>query len=426
MLNNYTKKEKSWILYDVANSAFTLVIITTIMPIFFKDIASRGVDNAVSTSYWGFANSTASIILAFLAPLIGTFADIKDKKKKFFSIFFSFGMIFTLALLSLKEGDWVMCIVFFVAARVGWSGANLFYDSFLTDVTTNEKMDDVSASGFGWGYIGSVIPFLVIIAIVMLWKTPGQTAAVSLNAAKASFLIVALWWGLFSIPFFKNVKQKYYIEQNGNYVKDSFGRLYKTFRDISKYKNIVIFLAAYFFYIDGVGTIISMAAVYGRDIGLSVTLLISAILLIQIVAFPGSILFGKLAKKFSAKTMIYAGIFIYSIITFLGFLLPDIQNPKLQAGIFWLMAFLVASAQGGIQALSRSLYAKLIPKEKSSEFFGFFNIFGKFAAILGPALMGIVGLLFGSSRWGIISIFFLFLIGGIILKFVKEPASSTI
>lgn len=421
MLKKYNKIEKSWIMYDVANSAFTLIIITTIMPIFFKDIASRGVDNAVSTSYWGFANSTASIILAFLAPLIGSFADIKGKKMKFFAMFFSFGMVFTLALLSLKEGDWVMCIIFFVAARVGWSGANLFYDSFLTDVTTNEKMDDVSASGFGWGYIGSVIPFLAIIAIVFMWKTPNQTGAVSLNAAKASFFIVALWWGLFSIPFFRNVRQKYYIEQNGNYVKESFARLFNTFREISKYKNIAIFLAAYFFYIDGVGTIISMAAVYGRDIGLSATLLISAILLIQIIAFPSSILFGKLAKKTSAKTMIYTGIVIYSIITVLGFIISDIQNTAIQTGIFWLMAVMVASAQGGIQSLSRSLYAKLIPKEKSSEFFGFFNIFGKFAAILGPALMGGIGLIFGNSRYGILSIFFLFLAGGIILKFVKEP-----
>ncbi|MDA3809809.1 MAG: MFS transporter [Spirochaetaceae bacterium] len=422
MLKNFSKEEKSWILYDVANSAFVLVIVTTIMPIFFKDIAAFNVDNATSTAYWGFANSTASIILAILAPVLGVFADLKDKKKKFFTLFFVIGLIFTLALPAIGQGDWILCIIFFVVARVGWAGANLFYDSFITDVTENEKMDNLSASGFGWGYIGSVVPFLFIITLVMFWKTPDQTGAISLPAARISFLIVALWWFLFTIPLLKNVNQRYFIEPGEHVVLGSFKRLYATFKEIKQYKNIGIFLLAYFFYIDGVGTIISMSAVYGREVGLSTTLLIVVILMIQIVAFPFALFFGKLASRFSAKKMIYVGIFIYGIITFLGFLLPVIEESSIQILTFWVMAFLVASSQGGIQALSRSFYGKLIPKEKSSEFFGFFNIFGRFAAIIGPTLMGVIGIMTGSSRWGLLGIFILFIIGALILIKVEEPA----
>jgi len=421
VFDKFTKQEKSWILYDVANSAFVLVIITTIMPIFFKDIAAIGVDNATSTAYWGFANSAASVILALLAPILGVFADLKGRKKKFFSIFLVLGLLFTLSLPAVGRGDWVLCIVLFVSARVGWAGANLFYDSFITDVTENDRMDNVSSSGFGWGYIGSVIPFLIIIALVLFWKSPDQTGAISLQAARASFLIVAVWWFLFTIPLLKNVKQRHYVEPGLQPVRDSFSRLYNTFKEIKQYRNIGIFLLAYFFYIDGVGTIISMSAVYGREVGLSTTLLIVVILMIQIVAFPFAIFFGKLASKYSAKNMIFTGIVVYGVITILGFFLPVLSSDSLKVIVFWFMAFLVASSQGGIQALSRSFYGKLIPKDKSSEFFGFFNIFGRFAAILGPALMGAVGIVTGSSRWGLLAIFVLFIIGAAILSRVEEP-----
>lgn len=421
MLKKFTKQEKSWILYDVANSAFVLVIVTTIMPIFFKDIAAVNVDNATSTAYWGFANSAASIILALLAPVLGVFADLKNRKKKFFTLFFLLGLLFTLSLPAIGRGDWILCIILFVAARVGWSGANLFYDSFITDITDNDKMDDVSTSGFGWGYIGSVVPFLFIIALVLFWKTPGQSGAISLPAARVSFLVVALWWLIFTIPLLRNVRQKYFVDPGDHPVRESFSRLIDTFREIRKYRNIAVFLLAYFFYIDGVGTIISMSAVYGREVGLSTTLLIVVILMIQIVAFPFAILFGKLAYRYSAKKMIMTGIVIYGIITVLGFFLPVISNESLKVFTFWSMAFLVASSQGGIQALSRSFYGKLIPKDKSSEFFGFFNIFGRFAAILGPALMGVIGILSGSTRWGLLGIFVLFILGALILIRVEEP-----
>lgn len=414
-LKKFTGIEKSWILYDVANSAFVLVMVTTVMPIFFKDIAAVGVPAELSTSYWGYANSIASLILAILAPVMGVFADFRDSKKKFFLFFLIVGLFFNVSLGFVGEGSWVLCIIFFVLARVGWSGTNLFYDAFLVDVTEKERMDRVSAAGFGWGYIGSVIPFLVVMGLILLWKEPGQSGAIGEMPARVGFIIVAVWWFIFSLPMLKNVKQKYYIEKVANPVRDGFGRLWNTFRDIKQYKQVFMFLLAYFFYIDGVGTMISMAAVYGRDAGLGVTLLLVVILMIQVVGFPFSILYGKLSERFGVKPMLFVGIAVYTVVSFFGFMLPDIANETMKVGAFWFMAFLVASSQGGIQSLSRSLYGKLIPPEKSSEFFGFYNIFGKFASIMGPALLGGVGALTGHSKWGVLSIVVLFMLGAFFL-----------
>ncbi|MCG8570362.1 MAG: MFS transporter [Spirochaetes bacterium] len=419
-MSKMDKQEISWILYDVANSAFVLVMVTAIMPIFFKDIASTGVEGHVSTWNWGRANSIASLLLAFIAPVLGAFADHKGSKKKFITSFILLGLLFTLLLLFIKPGQWQFCLILFVIARVGWAGANIFYDSFLIDVTSKDRMDWISASGFGWGYIGSCIPFIGVLALVQLIKEPGQIGAISLTAAKLSFIIVALWWFLFSLPLFFNVKQKHYIKRRGNLIIDSFRNLIQTALSIFTQRNLFFFLLAYFFYIDGVGTIITMATAYGRDIGLSTTFLILAILVIQIVAFPFALLYGKLAKLFSAKTMIYIGIIVYSIITFVAFIIPAIPSNEIKKVLFWVLSILVASSQGGIQALSRSLFGKLIPPEKSAEYFGFFNIFGKFAAILGPFIMGYVGLKTGDSKYGVLSIFILFIFGAILLSQVKE------
>src|SRR6056297_712512 len=416
--SKFTKQEKSWMLYDVANSAFVLVMVTTIMPIFFKDIASAGVDNAISTANWGFANSTASLILALLAPVLGTFADMQGYKKKFFSFFFFTGLIFTLLLTFISEGDWMWCIVLFVIARVGWSGANLFYDAFLVDVAEHKRMDRVSTFGYGWGYIGSVIPFIIVMALIFLGREPGQDNIPELHA-KIGFVVVAVWWMLFTLPMLKNVTQHYYVEKEIDPVKAGFRRLWKTFREIRQYKQAFLFLLAYFFYIDGVSTIISMATAYGRDVGLGVTMLILAILMIQVVAFPFALLFGRLADRYSTRVMLYVGISVYTLITLITFFLPVLPTHSMKVVTFWVLAFLVATSQGGIQALSRSYFGKLIPREKSSEFFGFYNVFGKFAAIMGPALMGLIGALTGHSRWGILSIVVLFIIGGILLASVK-------
>jgi MFS transporter, UMF1 family len=417
--NTLSRTEISWILYDVANSAFVLIIVTTIMPIFFKDIASKGIPDYVSTSNWGFANSAASLVLAVLAPVLGAMADYEGRKMKFFSGFLAIGVVLTLLLTRVGQGQWMLCIWLFVLARIGWAGANIFYDAFIVDVAGKDRMDRVSTHGYAWGYIGSVIPFLAIIALLMTAQGKEGDALPELQA-KIGFALVAVWWLVFSIPMINNVRQIHFMPLSGAPVSDSFKRLSETFLKIRKHRQVFIFLAAYFFYIDGVDTIISMATAYGRDIGLSVNLLIFMILFIQIVAFPFALIYGKLAVKFSAKTMIMAGIIVYCIITFISFLLPSVDDPWIKTAAFWFMSFLVGSSMGGIQALSRSYFGKLIPASSSAEFFGFYNVFGKFAAITGPFLMGIVGRLAGHSRWGVLSIMILFLIGAWLLSRVEE------
>ena len=414
-----TTLERSWILYDVANSAFVLVIITTIMPIFFKDVASQGVPDAVSTANWGFANSAASLVLAFLAPILGTIADYRNYKKKFLMGFIGLGIVFTLSLTTVSAGNWLICLLLFGIARVGFSGANIFYDAFITDITTRERMDWISALGYGWGYIGSVIPFAAVLGLMVWGQAHASADAIPLGPMRMGFVVVALWWGLFSIPMIKNVRQVHYIPSEKHPIAESFRRLGRTFVEIRKYRQGFTFLIAYFFYIDGVDTIITMATAYGRDIGLGINMLLAAILMIQIVAFPMALLYGKLAGRFGARNMLFAGIAVYGIITLMGFCLPFFTSLKIRTGLFWGLAFLVASSQGGIQALSRSYFGRLIPPERSAEFFGFYNIFGKFAAITGPFLMGMFGRLTGDSRYGILSILLLFIVGGVILKRVK-------
>ncbi len=413
-----SKVEKSWVLYDVANSAFILIVATTVMPIFFKDVASKGIDHAVSTANWGFANSLSSLILAFMAPVLGTLADYRDMKKKFLFFFFFLGVSGTLFLMTIDKGNWLTCLLIYGMARIGFAGANLFYDSFLIDVAEKKRRDWLSSCGYGWGYIGSVIPFLLVIAIVLFYTAPGQDSAFGPNVAKSAFFITAVWWIIFSVPLFKNVRQKYFISPSGQPVRESFSRLYQTFVQIRHHRDAFLLLLAYFFYIDGVNTIIIMATAYGRDVGLGVTFLILAVLMIQVVAFPFALLYGRLAEKFSSKKMIFAGIGIYAIITLIAFFLPAFSTPW-KVRTFWLLAFLVATSQGGIQSLSRSFYGNLIPEERSAEFFGFYNIVGKFATIAGPFLVGFFSRFTGESRYGILGIMLLFIVGGGILATVR-------
>jgi len=303
---------------------------------------------------------------------------------------------------------------------VGWAGANLFYDAFLVDVTTRQRMDLVSSRGYAWGYIGSVAPFLFI-----LWRitAAGNIAhgGLPLEPTRMGFMVVSVWWFLFSLPLLKTVQQKHALPPSAHPVRESFHRLWQTFQRIRTHQSVFMFLGAYFFYIDGVGTIISMSTAYGRDLGFSVTLLVVVILFIQIIAFPFALLYEKLAQRFSSKTMLISGIAVYCLVTLMAFMLPEIQNPEFRVGMFWGIAFLVASSMGGIQALSRSFFARLIPMEQSGEFFGFFNIFGKFAAIAGPLLMGGVTKIFGHTRWGVLSLLVLFLAGLLFLSKVEEP-----
>jgi len=411
-----TREEKSWILYDAANSVFVLVMVTAILPIYFKEVISAGVPAAVSTSNWAFGNSLASLLLAVFAPLLGTMADYRGYKKPLFLVFLGIGLLFTVALVIPTAGQWQLCLTLYILARIGWSGANLFYDAFLVDVTSIERMDRISARGFGFGYIGSVIPFTIIIGLIL---GAGIGDGLPPLVTRAGFIIVALWWLALSVPAARDLRQNYSIEPVSRPLVEGFKRLATTFAHIREHRQVFLFLAAYFFYIDGVGTIISMATSYGHDLGFGAGLLITVILFIQIVAFPFTLLYGRMAARFGARSMIMGGIGVYVVVTLLSFSLPFIASHSIRHALFWVVALLVASSMGGIQALSRSYFGKLIPPEKSAEFFGFYNVCGRFAAIAGPLLLGIVGRLTGDTRWGVLAIVFLFIIGAWLLSRVK-------
>ena len=312
----------------------------------------------------------------------------------------------------MREDNYIFCLSIYVISVLGFSGSNLFYDSFLTDATTEDRYDKVSTYGYAFGYIGSCIPFVISIAIIMKAEMLGLT---TLLATQISFLITAAWWLIFSIPILKNVDQQYYVEQEKNPIRSSIRRLVDTLKKINLYRNVVIFLIAYFFYIDGVHTIISMATVYASGIGISSNTLMIALLVVQIIAFPAAIIFGHVINKVSAKALLAVAISVYILITYIGYRMTTPFH-------FWLLAVLVATQQGGIQAISRSSFSKLIPKENSAEFFGFFSIFGKFSAALGPMIIGGVGYLTNNTRIGVLSLIPLFVLGLVFLMKVDFNA----
>ncbi|WP_456277272.1 MFS transporter [Bacillus sp. AK128] len=412
-MKRFTKEENSWVLYDWGNSAYSVIISTAVFPLYYKASATEaGVSAANSTAYLGYTIAIATFILAMLGPILGTIADYQGFKKKFFSFFFSLGVLFTGALAFIPTDQWLLLLIFYTVAAVGSAGGNIFYDAFLVDVTTEERMNRISTRGFGLGYIGSTIPFIISIGIIVLAQNEILPIAVP-TASKIAFVITALWWGIFAIPLLKNVHQRYFIKREPNPVVSSFKRLGRTLKEIRKYRALFLFLLAYFFYIDGVGTIITMSTAYGSDLGISPTSLLIILFVTQVVAAPFSLLYGRLAEKFTGKKMLYVGIIVYIIVCIYAYFLETTLD-------FWILAMLVATSQGGIQALSRSYFAKLVPKQHSNEFFGFYNIFGKFASIMGPLLVGVTAQVTGNSSFGVFSLVILFIIGIIILAFVPE------
>ncbi len=405
--------------YDWANSAYSIIITTAVFPLFYKAAAAdSGISNADSTAYLGYTIAIATLILALLGPILGTVADYRGFKKKFFVFFFLLGIGSTALLAFIPDGSWQLLLVCYTMAVIGSAGANVFYDAFLVDVTSEERMDRVSSRGFGLGYIGSTIPFLLSIALILLAQMEKLPLAVP-DASKIAFLITAVWWAVFSIPILKHVRQVHFIEREPKIIINSFRRLSNTFKEIRKYKAIFLFLLAYFFYIDGVGTVITMSTSYGTDLGIGATDLLIILFFTQVVAAPFALLYGRLSERFSGKIMLYAGILVYIFVCIYAFFMDSVLD-------FWIMAMLVATSQGGIQALSRSYFAKLVPKENANEFFGFYNIFGKFASIMGPLLLGLTTQLTGKSTYGVFSLIVLFIIGGIVLKFVPEPDETVI
>ncbi len=529
--NSFTKYERSWIAYDWANSVYATNIMAAIFPIYYATVAGD-----LGSKWFGIGVSIASLIVAVLAPVLGSVGDIRGYKKKLLTFFLILGVVFT-ATMAIFD-NWQLMLVGYIISRIGFSGANVFYDSFLTDVTTDDRMDRISSWGYAMGYIGgSTIPFIISIVVMIL----GNYSAWSM---KFSILIVSVWWAVFSIPILRNVKQVHYIEAKANsIVKTAWRNFVETVKGLGTNRGLLIFIIAYFFYIDGVDTIISMATSYGTTLGLGTIGMILALLVTQLVAVPCSILFSRLAGKFHSIRMIFTAVCIYFVICIVGFSMGLIAEPaqlayakqaeatiavyapegligkdaaawdaisediveegknnlasddreadffgsegflnedivarlsdpesnivyefetvegrnlalaavesirddaryrsfvldeqniasckdslKTASVLFWVLAALVGTVQGGIQALSRSYFGKLIPPERSNEYFGFYDIFGKFAAVIGPALYSLCYILTGRASIGILSLILLFGAGGVLLLLGKKELAAT-
>lgn len=403
-----TKAEKSWILYDVANSAFIMIVTATI-PIYFRSLAEgAGVSSTAASSLWGSATSISILILAVLSPILGAIADYENMKKKIFTVFFVLaiggGLLFTFA------PGWISFLVFFILARIGYAACNIFYDAMLVDVTTDERMDKISTFGYAFGYVGSCIPFVAGLLLILNCDSIG----ISMTAAtRISFIITMVWWVIMAVPLYKNVRQRYSIPRQEHVISHTFRRLGNTFKKLSKDKKMLFFIIGYFCYIDGVYTIISMATTYGGEVGIDSNSMVLALLLTQFVAFPCSILSGTLAKKFGSMRMIKIFILMYMGICVFGYSLDTEAE-------FWILAVAVGICQGGIQALSRSYYGKLIPKDESSEYFGFFDVFGKFADFFGPLIIAACAYFLNDSKYGVLSLIVLFAAGFLLITLSEK------
>jgi len=431
-LNSEQKAVWGWAMYDWANSAYVTTVMAGFFPVFFTEYWSFGADATVTTARLGFANSIASLIVALMAPMLGAVADKGSAKKKFMLLFAYLGVLMSLGLFMVQKGQWPMAIFVYAIGIIGFSGANVFYDSLLPSVADEEKIDYVSSLGFSMGYLGGGLLFLVNVLMTLMPQKFGLPDAAT--AVRVSFLTVAVWWGIFTIFTIAWVKEA---KADPAAVGESvfiagFQQLMGTLRKLRHMKVVLLFLLAYWFYIDGVDTIIRMAVNYGLSLGFESSDLIVALLIVQFVGFPAALAYGKLGQKWGVRKAIYLGIAIYMAVTVYGTMMTHKHE-------FYILAVVIGLAQGGIQALSRSYYSRFIPKDKAAEFYGFYNMLGKFAAIIGPALMAIVGLIARrimmppsptaaqliaigqtASRWSIGSILILFIIGAALFYFVDE------
>ena len=405
---NSKKSILAWSLYDWANSAFATTVMAGFFPVFFKEYWSTTDNVTLSTWYLGLGNSIASILVAALAPFIGAIADRGTAKKKLLIFFAFLGIIATGGLWIVNQGHWQMAILFYIIASIGFMSGNIFYDALLPAVATKEKYDHTSSLGYSLGYIGGGLLFLINVLMYLQPHSFGIPDGAT--AIRLSFLSVAAWWAIFSIPLILFVKEPKVHDSVSIFssIKAGWSQLVSTLSKIREFKVVVTFLMAYWLYIDGVDTIIRMAVDYGTSIGFSASSLITALLLVQFVAFPATLVYSRFATKIGIKNALYTAIIGYTLITVFGAFVSKEWH-------FYVIAVFIACFQGGIQALSRSLYSRIIPKNQAAEFFGFYNMLGKFAAIIGPPMMGYIGLITGNPRIGILSIVILFIAGGFIL-----------
>ena len=404
-LRSLSKRERSWVLYDVGNSAYVMLA-ATLIPIYFSAIAEPGSSAVVA---WGYATTVASLALALLMPFLGSLADLKGNKKKFLAGTIGTGAV-SLAVMGVP-GNAMVVLAIYVFSSVMLNASLVFYDAFLVDATEQDRYDEVSSQGYAWGYIGSCIPFIVCLVIVLFGSSFGIG---QLDGIRISFVITAAWWLVFSVPVLRDVHQTHFKAREEHLFRHTLKGLVGTCKKIARDKRLLMYMLAFFFYIDGVHTIITMSTSYGTDLGIDSTQLVLALLVTQFVAFPSAIAYGRLAGRFGTKRMLLIAVFAYFCITlFAAFFLRS-------AAEFWVLAVCVGLFQGGIQALSRSEFGKLIPKENANEYYGFFDIFGKYATIMGTLLVSVFTQLTGSSSYGVLSVAVLFIAGFVLLWKMPE------
>ena len=418
-IKQYKRVVNSWALYDWANSVFATTIIAAVYPVYYTSVAAAGLAPNIATAYWGFTSSISALIAAIISPILGAMADFRGSKKRFLTIFMLIGVTATALLYFVRTGDWLLGSLFFIFGNLGFAGSLVYYDALLPHVAKPEEIDQVSSRGYAMGYIGGGILLAVNLGMILFVPSlypAEQEGQITELMTRLCFLTVAVWWFVFTLPLLRNVKEPPRRilpgEENFNPLQASLSRLRKTFSEIRNYRDLFTFLLAFWIYANGIGTIIVMATAYGNEIGIGQTTLIGTLLMVQFVAAPFAFLFGWLAKKMGTKRAIYLSLSIYTMISILGYFLQYEWQ-------FWVLGAMVATVQGGSQALSRSLMGKLMPKSKSAEFFGFFSVFEKFASIAGPLLFGVVSTIMGESRLSIVSLVIFFAIGIILLTRVN-------
>lgn len=411
----YGRVINAWAMYDWANSAFAVIILTAVFPVYYRALVTNaGYAPEDATAYWAYTTSASLLIVALAGPVLGAIADVVGSKKRFLGVCLALGVLGAMGLAFLGENTFLLGSLVFAAGNLGFAGGNIFYEALLPHVARPADMDRVSARGYALGYLGGGL-LLIINALWLLrpdwfWM-PGREFAL-----RASFVSVAVWWFVFALPLFRNVTDAGRAQQtlrSSGLVVAGLRRLARTLGQIRRYKQLAVFLVAFWIYNDGIGTIIKIATAYGDEIGVSHNHMLVALILTQFVGFPSTLGFGALAQYLGTKHSILLGLAVYMLISIAGFFMRNALH-------FYVLAVVVGLVQGGTQALSRSLFASMVPKARSTEFFGFFSTGEKFAGIIGPAIFGVIGQLTGSSRWGIISVTFLFVAGALLLWRVDE------
>ncbi len=406
----------AWAMYDWGNSAFATTIMAAVLPVYYTSVAAGSLPSNIATAYWGFTSSISALIAAIISPILGAMADFSGTKKRFLTLFMALGVTFTALLYFIQSGDWLLASLFFIFGNIGFAGSLVYYDSLLPHVAHPEEIDQVSSRGYALGYIGGGV--LLAINLVMILFLPDLLGVDAGLMTRLTFVSVALWWFIFTLPLLLHVKEPLRRirpgEENFRPLQASFKRLTHTFGEIRQYRDLATAMLAFWVYANGIGTIIVMATAYGNELGFAQTTLIGTLLMVQFIAAPFAFLFGWLAKKIGTKRALYLSLSIYMLISVLGYFMY-------QEWQFWVLGAMVATVQGGSQALSRSLIGRLMPPSKSAEFFGFFSVFEKFSSILGPFIFGVVSTIMGESRLSIASLIVFFAIGIYLLKRVNVP-----